>query len=73
LLCKDSKLKKFRNLEGWNAAWISRTLDGDNLSKYIERGDKRDIEIMKIGDNLLSIDIENPTKGKMEIGQRCKS
>jgi hypothetical protein len=42
------------------------------LPKYIKRGSERGIEINKINGNLLLVDIEDPIKATMEIGQRSK-
>ncbi len=46
--------------------------DDNGLPKYIKRGSERGIEINKINSNLLLVDIEDPIKAIMEIGQRSK-
>jgi hypothetical protein len=56
--------------------WASRTqvtkLDGNGLPKYIKRGDKGHIQTSKINHDLLLVNIEDPMKTTMEIGQRNK-
>jgi hypothetical protein len=42
------------------------------LQKYIKRGSEKGIDINKINGNLLLVDIEDPIKATMEIGQRGK-